>query len=662
MKRSIRSYPPKADTSRAINIRVFSLQKIRWIILFFVASFPLTASSAIETIKSGSFLINMGITPQTINNGLKPYGLVYALLKNHRVPVKWVINQSKLKDSADFIHNGITYKGGVFIIPAENRTAAVNSTISSWQSLGVVGATTVSDFTANVFLTMRFIPAWTLDKDNGAIITDYFANAGIPNTAYGGSSTNAWKNPSALGSCDDIFVLPHSDPTWDLHNNLYYWNKDLKGHIWAACHGVSVLESVKNPSNTIQLNFLSTTGLLNYRDHADGSAPFTHYLPNDPVMQFMGVVDGATLHGSEQIYMPNKPGAWRSGVKLLVIDPDHSNIPSKSQGPASPLAYGRAYNDSTRGYVMYQGGHDHDKAGSATERVAAQRAFFNFSFWTTNLKAAVPVFTDSIPSGFKKGDSTPVSVNVQAPFSINNFKIKWTSSCGGSFVPTDTIRNPKFFVPANSSFDSCVISVTLTDGCNRENFGSKFAYLFTTPLSPKLNSLEARETTDATWLEWEMVHATTSDKVFIEKSQNLSNWSKLGEIAINNGNTRYQFRDPDFWNSKSWYRIKIKTSSGEIKYSNVAMVTRIQTVKTSISVIPNPGNSSSKLHIYSKYHSNSKLIISDYSGRIVLNKSVTFYPGNNQLSISELLPAAKGCFFIRLMEAEKLVSTKLWLF
>ncbi len=38
-----------------------------------------------ETIGTGSFIINMGVTPQTINNGLKPYGLVYDLLKNYKI-------------------------------------------------------------------------------------------------------------------------------------------------------------------------------------------------------------------------------------------------------------------------------------------------------------------------------------------------------------------------------------------------------------------------------------------------------------------------------------------------------------------------------------------------------------------------------------------------
>src|SRR5687768_18453639 len=98
-----------------------------------------------DTIYAGSYLINMGVTPQTIANGLKPYGLVYDLVKNHKVPVKWVINTSKAKDGIDFTHNGVNYSGGTFIVPFEYRTPEINTVISVWQAQGVIGSTSASD-------------------------------------------------------------------------------------------------------------------------------------------------------------------------------------------------------------------------------------------------------------------------------------------------------------------------------------------------------------------------------------------------------------------------------------------------------------------------------------------------------------------------------------
>ena len=36
---------------------------------------------------AGAFFVNMGLVPQTIGNGLKPYGMVYDLVLNYDVPV-----------------------------------------------------------------------------------------------------------------------------------------------------------------------------------------------------------------------------------------------------------------------------------------------------------------------------------------------------------------------------------------------------------------------------------------------------------------------------------------------------------------------------------------------------------------------------------------------
>ena len=329
-----------------------SWQSISRTILFMVSLFlyaPISSEAqTTETFPTGAFIIDMGVPRQTIDNGLKPYGLIYDLLKNQYIPIKWVINSSKLKDSADFTYNGTAYKGGPFIIPAAYRSAAVNARISYWQSLGVVGTTTTSPITVPVYTTLKTAPVWTLDDQNGSIAEKYFINAGIPSTAYN------WLAPSQLGGCNDIFIMPHADPTWATHSNLLAWNRDYKGAIWAACHAVSVLEAIKNPSNlSQQMNFLSTTGLVNYGDHNGATPPYNYNFPTDPFMQFMGTIDGAVQNGSEQVFMPLLGGSWRNSTKIAVLDATQSNVPTLSSGPAAIVAYGKAFGDSTRGNVLY---------------------------------------------------------------------------------------------------------------------------------------------------------------------------------------------------------------------------------------------------------------------------------------------------------------------
>src|SRR6185295_2292961 len=128
----------------------------------------------------------------------------------------------------------------------------------------------------------------------------YYTDAAIPSSAY------YTGHPSQLTSCHDVWVNPHGDPDWSTHSYLYNFVTTQRSSVWSECHAVSVMEGVTNTSSPYQqLNYLSTTGLQCYSSNKCGSGvtqthggsptgPYTHNYPTDPVMQFMGTMDGAT--------------------------------------------------------------------------------------------------------------------------------------------------------------------------------------------------------------------------------------------------------------------------------------------------------------------------------------------------------------------------------
>lgn len=444
-----------------------------------------TVSMTTETLSSGAFIINMGVTPQTQNNGLRPYGMIYDLLKNYQVPIKWIINDSKAKDGADFSYNGTNYRGGPFIIPAEFRTPTVNARISFWQGQGVVGTTTTSPITVPVFTTLLFAPNWTLDFENGDIATEFFSNASIPSSAYGGDRSN-WKEPSELGPCDDIFAMPHADPVWSSHQRLLDWNAENFGSIWYGCHAGSALEDMFNPANrSEQTNFLAektgtATGggpydenaLILWDNHDDASFPLAYDYPSDPIMQFMGDMDDATDNGSEQIYIPLNPG-WRSTTRAGVYDPDNNErVSGALQHRAAVVAWGRGFGDSNRGWVLMQGGHDIAKK-SDPDNIAAQRVFFNLGFRALIGKTVIPSVTELTPGAtIAPGEPISLSVTIPPPAMESDFTVQWTSSCGGTFSPSTSSFNPDFTPPNGSGSYTCVISATITDPCGRTSFST----------------------------------------------------------------------------------------------------------------------------------------------------------------------------------------------
>jgi hypothetical protein len=450
-----------------------------------------------KVIPTGSFIVNMGIIPQTPNNALKPYGMLYALLQA-KCPVHWVINPTKIKDGVDFTYNGVNYSGAPFIIEASYRTPAINSIISTWQALGVIGLTTTSQITVPVYLTFTNVPHWTLDLQNGSIAVNFFNNAGFTGQAatdaYGGTSKSGWKTPAQLNCCDDILVMPHADPIWSTHSNLFNWvtSGGCKGGIWLGCHAGSALMDMFNnvtPNLNQQTNFLVNksgpaigagpyyeNALLLWGSHSDGTPPYSYNYSGEPIMQFMGTIDAAQLNGSEQIYIPKgSSGGWFPGTHVGVFDPDHlQRFNSNEEYKAATLAYGPAFGIDGNGLIMMEAAHN--ISGTNTANVAAQRAFFNFSYLVAWQKSVSPVMA-ALPTTMFSGQSYPLSFTTIAnvpPGPAQNYTTTWLSSCGGSFLPSNTSPNPTFIPPSASSGPlQCNITLTIADECGRTTFENK---------------------------------------------------------------------------------------------------------------------------------------------------------------------------------------------
>ncbi len=442
-----------------------------------------TSFAQTQTFKSGSAIIDMGSATPTVKNSLKPYGLVYALLKNNNVPVNVVVNANKVKDGIDFTYNGKGYKGGTFIISAEYITSAVTSVLNSWRNQGVLIDDINSDLTVDVTYKINFIPKWALDKTNGSIAVGFMNAAGIPSSAYG------FKTPAQLGACDDIFILPHADPSWANHSNLLDWNRDHKSAIWAGCHAVSVLENLVDPNDaTRKMNFLSTNGLLPFTDHNRAVTPVTTLLPGDPIAQYLNNTTNAQLGGSETVYLPKIGSAWRTGAngaKLITTSPNQSDIPGLSPGEAVQNLYGRAFGDAARGYVAYQASHNF--GGSGADQIAAQRIFFNFSLFALNDKIPpkISVGITGVPTQLKALVTSPQLNSNPTGTNTGGASYVWTSTIPGTFLPNSTSQNVTFRPDdVGATAKTAVISCKATDNCGRVTFDSKS--LTVIPATPPL--------------------------------------------------------------------------------------------------------------------------------------------------------------------------------
>jgi uncharacterized repeat protein (TIGR01451 family) len=503
--------------------------------IHFQGVFSSPALAASENIAAGAYIIDMGQSTQTVANGLKPYGLVYELVVNKAIPVKWSIDPNKTREGIDFIAKGKAYRGGSFIIPAE-YAADAQSTVNTWIGKGVIvdgsplvtSSSYIPAFTAPIYNTITSFPNAVLDFQNGSIVQAYFTNAEIPASttgAFGSFNTYRFGYPASLTPCDDIFVMPHADPTWANHQQLIPFVQS-QGFVWAACHAVSVLERIDDPGDPGTLpdmNFLShvppaiqnSPSLKLFGAHAlptAGPYQYANSLPSIfgntntwayPIMQFLGKIDTATQNGSEQIYIPDVGSRWRDTTAVTIYDdnntdavvvPSRGTAPPSSQIKAAKMAFGPAFGNSNNGLVMYEAGHSHAK-GTLPDNIAAQRAFFNFVL-LNGLVRGVTV-NINIPANITAGSTVNLATSnngspaVTATGGNGSFAYRWYSSCGGTFSNAGA-TNPTFTAPATAG--TCTLRVVVTDGCNRRSVGSGITLVAAAPAPPKQVDLEVFKT------------------------------------------------------------------------------------------------------------------------------------------------------------------------
>lgn len=527
-----------------------------------------------ETISTGSFIVNMGVTPQTFANGLKPYGMIYELTNTYNVPVKWIINPAKAKDGNDFWHNSVAYKGGAFVIPAEYITPTVISRINYWKSIGVQGTFSVSSMSLPVYMDITSFPLVMIDtlSLNDSIIAKYYTNAGIPSSAFSKGS------PNQVNSCHDMWVNPHGDPAWSTHNYLYDFVTVQKSFIWMQCHAVSMMESCRNPvAPFTQLNYLTTNGLQCYQSGKCGAiaevhtknlpGSYAYYYPSDPVMQFLGGVTSVASGGSERWFIPTTTGGWRSTTRRLITT---GTTTTPREGVL--MVYGPAYGDTTNGWVMYMGGHDMN-SGTTAEMVAAQRSYFNFLLIAGKNKA--PQISSDVAGVINANATDTFSVSITGGSAPYNYT--WTSSMGGTFSDpsgaTTAYSAPHTIVPLQTNV-TCVV----TDACGRKTFFSQMITINASPLPISLIGFSAKPYQDnQVQLNWATGAEQDNHYFTLERSgdgQNFSFFKSVPSKGNSSSTQNYITVDEKPVANISWYRLSQTDHDGTRK--------NLQTVKVEL--------------------------------------------------------------------------------
>jgi uncharacterized repeat protein (TIGR01451 family) len=460
-----------------------------------------------KTFEAGACIVDLGIT-SSYNAGLKPYGLVYDLVKNYDIPVYWAINPDKSfvsatskEDQVDFSVNGVDYRTGAFIISKEFKDLPiVDSIINDWvtKNSGLTVRCSLPAFNAPIHGKIAGLSNCALDSDNGSLaVSAFFANnrAGITqfyNASDPDNSPYYIKTPLQLSPCDDIYIMPHADPDkWNTATQTAFNTFiDSSGWLYGACHAPSSLETLYNGGAGLRLlstNGINTSSKSGSKSYSYGLISGQYYdnMASDPYLQFMGITSPALSGGSQEIYPPLS-GGWRTTTTVAMWQTNHpANIGTYPTGVAAALVYGRAFGNPNLGMVLYQGSHTF-ASGSIAENIGAARVLGNL--WLDNGIEMAPRISPqfTLDNTYLAGGQVELPIGISSKKNASLQSVEWTSSCGGVFQLTDSL-SPLFTFPNVSSESTCIITVKVVDVCGRSSFETFTMNVVPSKTNPDVN-------------------------------------------------------------------------------------------------------------------------------------------------------------------------------
>ena len=367
-------------------------------------------------------------------------------------------------------------------------------------------------------------------------------------------------------------------------------------------------------------------------------------------MQFMGTMDGACDGGSEKWYQPQVvgSGAWRATTKRLVTTSDGA---SPNEGIL--MAYGPGFGDSNNGYVMYEAGHDLGGNGTTAEKVAAQRAFFNFVL-LAGITKKLTFSSYTIPNSFKANETKAVSATISSgtpPYSYS-----WSTSVGGTFT-NGTSASASFTAPNTPTPLNGALKCTVIDACGRQNFVSQIIAVSENTLPITLKSFSAKKENKNVVVQWTTGSEINNDYFTIERSNNGYDFIEIGKVD-GSGNSSvdvsYSFTDKAPFSGDNYYRLIQTNFDGKYKIYlpvHVKNNNREETTNNIIGISPNPFSGFFKIDYSVQEAGEIEIILFNREGKGERSIKIDAQEGFSSYIFNDISTLSPGVYYIMLKPA-----------
>lgn len=157
-------------------------------------------------------------------------------------------------------------------------------------------------------------------------------------------------------------------------------------------------------------------------------------------------------------------------------------------------------------------------------------------------------------------------------------------------------------------------------------------------------------------LDWFVANEINFSHYEIEKSYDLTSFTKIGDNVSATGQANYLGWDYEPKVGVNYYRLKMVDLDGSYKYSEIRTVIIDPTQEVSLLVYPNPFNDNLQISLTGVDHLPCDIYITDAIGKLVYTQRIDDWKGNTSMDLSKL---SSGVYYLKLQAGDKSIGTKL---
>ena len=142
-------------------------------------------------------------------------------------------------------------------------------------------------------------------------------------------------------------------------------------------------------------------------------------------------------------------------------------------------------------------------------------------------------------------------------------------------------------------------------------------------------------------LTWNVVNPQDAKSFTVQRLNAVNDWQTIETIYSNNNTRIYQALDATPKNGENIYRLKMTGKDNSISYSLQKRV--LLTANNSFAIYPNPAKS--KLFVVGKFDRAARLLLTDLSGKLILQKTLSSNNAFHQILLPDL---AAGIYLLKI--------------